>query len=69
MEAFCSDCRIPLCMGCILTNKHTSHCIISLVDANKSLKKSVAEKFASNVTDGMTVIQSLGKALSLKLDS
>lgn len=44
VEAFCKDCRSPLCMGCILTNKHTSHEIMSLTEASQVLAQQLSER-------------------------
>lgn len=56
IEAFCTDCRLPLCMGCILTNAHTTHSIVSLPEAAQSIASQATDKFATVVTDGVEII-------------
>ena len=67
VEAFCKDCRSPLCMGCILTNQHTSHEILSLQEASQELVSQVQERFSQEFEAGKSAIEKLTKAVDLKL--
>ena len=67
VEAFCSDCCLPLCMGCILTNRHTAHSIISLVEANRTLAEKVNSLFKTVLADGVKQVTKLAESLASQL--
>ena len=67
VEAFCSDCRQPLCMGCILTNKHTSHSIKSLPEAKQDLMTLVDQKFQSIVAGSVDNLNTSAHNIEQKL--
>ena len=69
VEAFCSDCQLPLCMGCILTNQHTAHKIVSLVEACTMLERAVEEKYGTVIPDGVRAIEILRKNYAAKRES
>ena len=55
-------------MGCILTQKHTSHNIVSLLEAKHYLTTQVNAKFASDIESAVYTIESLTKTVDVKLE-
>ena len=54
-------------MGCILTNRHTAHSIVSLADASKLLESEVNSKFKTTVPDSLKQITTLVESIEEKL--
>jgi flagellar capping protein FliD len=76
IEAFCEDCHLPVCIECIVTNRHKGHEILGLEEAAVkskavfgSLIDTKVKESASQVKEEMLDLKQVEELISTQKDS